>query len=52
MIADIFTKAVDKETFMLMRAWLLNLADCESHRASLSRAYHMARALSDLVERL
>ena len=52
MIADIFTKAVDKETFMLMRAWLLNLADCESHRASLSRAYRMARALSDLVERL
>ena len=51
MVADIFTKAVDKDTFLLMTKWLLNLdADCEQ-RASYARASRLVRMLGDLVDR-
>ena len=51
MVADIFTKAVDKDTFILMTKWLLNLdADCEQ-RACYARASRLVRMLGDLVDR-
>jgi hypothetical protein len=45
MIADIFTKAVDKETFVLMRSWLLNTDGDSGQRAAYSRVAKLAAAL-------
>ena len=51
MVADIFTKAVDKDTFLLMTKWLLNLNGDDGHRASYARASRLVRMLGDLVDR-
>ena len=51
-IADIFTKAVDKETFLRLRNNILNLAASESMVTSYGRASRMLESLSALIGRL
>ena len=52
MIADIFTKAVDKDTFILMRSWLLNIDGDLGQRAAYSRVAKLAAALQKAMDRL
>ena len=52
MIADIFTKAVDKETFVLMRSWLLNMDGDIEQRAAYSRIAKLAAALQRAMDKL
>jgi|NorSeaMetagenome_1021524.scaffolds.fasta_scaffold112885_1 hypothetical protein len=49
MIADIFTKAVEKDTFILMRKHLLNLGGDVANQVVHGRATRMARKLADLI---
>jgi len=51
-IADIFTKAVDKETFLRLRNNMLNLAAAESMVTAYGRATRMMANLSALIGRL
>ena len=52
MIADIFTKAVDKETFLRLRNNMLNLAAAEPLHVAYGRVMRMLESLSRLVSRL
>ena len=52
LIADIFTKAVDKDTFLLMRRNLLNLGGDESGQAVQSRVARLVTQLSGLVNHI
>ena len=52
MIADVFTKAVDKDTFVLMRKHLLNLGGDVANQVVHGRATRMARKLADLINLL
>jgi hypothetical protein len=49
MIADVFTKAVDKDTFILMRKHLFNLGGDVANQVVHGRATRMARKLADLI---
>ena len=51
-IADIFTKAVDKETFLRLRNNMLNLGASESMLTMYGRAARMIENLSVLLGRL
>ena len=51
MVADIFTKAVDKETFYLMRAHLLNLRADAGARASLGKVTRLFESLQYAMQR-
>ena len=51
MIADIFTKAVDKDTFLKMRSWLLNTDGDDTSQANLSRVRKLAEALKNAIDR-
>ena len=52
MIADVFTKAVDKDTFILMRKHLLNLGGDVANQVVHGRATRLARKLADLISQL
>lgn len=52
MIADIFTKAVEKDIFILMRKHLLNLGGDTAHHVMHGRASRAARILLELIQRL
>ena len=52
MMADVFTKAVDKDTFILMRKHLLNLGGDVANQVVHGRASRMARKLADLISLL
>ena len=48
-LADIFTKAVDKDTFIRLRAVLLNLEMDGGIRAQLTRAMRAAKQLASVL---
>ena len=48
-VADVFTKAVDKETFVLMRRHLLNLVEDEAYKATHTKAWRLASRLADMI---
>ena len=50
--ADIFTKAVDKDTFLLMRRHLLNLGGDETGQAVQSRVARLVTQLTGLVNHI
>ena len=52
LIADVFTKAVDKDTFLLMRRHLLNLGGDESGQAVQARVARLAAQLAGLVNHM
>jgi hypothetical protein len=52
MIADIFTKAVDKDTFLKMRNNMLNLSADETVGATYARAARAAESLRKMLGRL
>ena len=49
-IADIFTKAVEKDIFILMRKHLLNLGGDTAHHVMHGRASRAARSLLELIQ--
>ena len=52
MIADIFTKAVDKDTFLRLRNNMLNLAADETIESTYARAARLLSSLRDALGRL
>jgi len=52
MIADVFTKAVDKETFALMRKHLLNQVEDKAYKATHTRASRLAGKLAEMIGNL
>ena len=52
MIADIFTKAVDKDTFLRLRNNMLNAANDVYARFSFEKASRYIRAASDFLSRM
>ena len=52
MIADIFTKAVDKDTFLRLRNNMLNMGASEPLRAAYGRVSRMVENVSRLLGRL
>ena len=52
MIADIFTKSVDQDTFRLMRSWLLNSANDADAKGMYSRLTRMLTDMQSIFGRM
>ena len=52
MIADIFTKSVDQDTFRLMRSWLLNSANDANAKGMYSRITRMLTDMQSIFGRM